>query len=94
MKANDPLAKLLRAAARAEREATPAPAEMPFGLATRLLAERRAAEDLFPLLPLFRWAVACSALIAITCAGLHLKRPEAPDVYESLNYSLVAAYMQ
>lgn len=94
MKANDPLNKLLKAAAAAERAAVPAPEEMPFGLATRVLAARNG-PDTFSFLPLFRGALACAAVIAIVCASLHHQRQETPDLYDyTLNYSVAAAYIE
>lgn len=100
MKANDPLAKLLKAAARAERGARLAEAgaeapALPFGLETRVLAARRAAGENFPFLPLFRGALACASVIAVLSAALYLRRGETPDAYEyTLNYSIAAAYIE
>jgi hypothetical protein len=98
MKADDPLARLLKAAARAAREA-PASEGAEFlsaGLQNRVLAARRAAQDdSFPFLPLFRGALACASVIAVLCASLLLRKDEAPDAYEfTLNYSIAAAYIE
>ena len=95
MKANDPLNKLLRAAARAERESAPRPLEMPFGWETRVLAAARAQTEPFSFLPLVRAAFACAAVVALACASLTLQKRSAPDVYEAtLNYSIAAAYLE
>lgn len=99
MKANDPLAKLLKAAARAQREerlaGSPEQSTLPFGLETRVLAARRTATDGFAFLPLFRGALACASVIAVICASLYLKKSNSPDAYEyTLNYSIAAAYME
>jgi hypothetical protein len=96
MKASDPLAKLLKAAARAERMAAPEPAALPFGLETRVLAALRNATEPFPFLPLFRRALAFAAAIALLSGSLVLQRSDnAPDPYEfTVNYSLATAYLQ
>jgi hypothetical protein len=95
MKRNDPLEKLLRAAARAEREAASEELAMPFGWETRVLAAARKSRDQFVFLPLFRGALACAAALAILCAGFSLSRREQPDVYDyTMNYSIAAAYFK
>ena len=99
MKASDPLAKLLKAAARAERAAAPLDLELPARVEQRVLAATRASRrersDSFAFLPLFRAALACSAAVALLCAGMHLKRGETPDAYAyTLNYSIAAAYLE
>jgi hypothetical protein len=100
MKPDDPLAKLLKAAARAEREARLAQPEaespaLPFGLETRVLAARKTAGETFPFLPLFRGALACASVIAVLSAGLYFRKAETPDVYEyTSSYSIAAAYIE
>lgn len=96
MKADDPLARLLKAAARAEREAGAGSEALSAAVQNRVLAARRAAhEEGFPFLPLFRGALACASVIAVICASLLLRGNETPDAYEhTLNYSIAAAYME
>ncbi len=96
MKANDPLGKLLQAAARAERFTPSATASMPYGWENRILREaRRSKEEVFAFLPLFRGAVACAAAIALISASIHFMDRKKPDLYDyTLNYSLASAYIE
>jgi hypothetical protein len=95
MKANDPLAKLLKAAARAERTAPLAPQELSFRVQSRVLAARRGLTESFLFLPLFRRALLCAAAIALIAGGLAIQGHDTPDPYEyPLNYSLATAYLQ
>lgn len=96
MKANDPLDRLLRAAAQAERASIEPSLAMPFGWETRVLAASRGgAPDLLAFLPLLRRALAGAGAIALACATLYFQEREVPDVYQyTLNYSLASAYLE
>jgi len=89
------LDRLFKAAAQARRFG---PAQMPFAVESRVLAQWRqgasAADDWFSLLPLFRrsFALACAlALIALAVSYLRLRQPS--DEIAIINSVMTLSYL-